>query len=108
VTDCATARARPVRLPAGTHASETIERMASNPRFIRHERAVLVAPLLVVALGASGCAVVSVAGTAVGVAGSAAGAALSVGGAVVGSTARVAGKVVEKTIDVVVPGDSSK
>jgi hypothetical protein len=82
--------------------------MASNPRLFRHERAVLVAPLLAVALASSGCAVVSVAGTAVSVAGSAAGAAVSAGGAVVGSTAKVAGKVVEKTIDVVVPGGSSK
>ena len=82
--------------------------MASNPRFFRHERAVLVAPLLALALGAPGCAVVSVAGTAVSVAGSAAGAAISVGGAVVGGTAKVAGKVVEKTIDVAVPGGSSK
>ena len=52
---------------------------------------------------APGCAVVCVAGTAVGVAGAAAGAAVSVGGAVVGSTVKVAGKVVEKTIDVAVP-----
>ena len=56
-----------------------------------------------VALGAPGCAVVSVAGAAVSVAGAAAGAAVSVGGAVVGSTVKVAGKVVEKTVDVAVP-----
>ena len=78
--------------------------MASTSRPRRHERAVLVAPLLAVALAHSGCAVVSVAGAAVGVAGAAAGAAVSVGGAVVGSTARIAGKVVEKTIDLAVPG----
>ncbi len=82
--------------------------MASNPRLLRRERAVLVAPLLVVALAAPGCAVVSVAGTAVSVVGSAAGAAVSVGGAVVSSSVKVAGKVVEKTIDVAVPGGSSK
>jgi hypothetical protein len=84
--------------------------MASNLRPFRRERAVLVAPLLVLALAlaAPGCAVVSVAGTAVGVAGAAAGAAVSVGGAVVGSTVKVAGKVVEKTIDVAVPGGSPK
>ena len=68
----------------------------------------LVAPLVVIALAASGCAVVSVAGTAVSLAGAAAGTAVSVGGAVVGSTVRVAGKVVEKTVDVVVPGGAAK
>jgi hypothetical protein len=78
--------------------------MASNRGFLRHERAVLVAPLLAVGAAAPGCAVVSVAGTAVSVAGSAAGAAVSVGGAVVGSTVKVAGKVVEKTVDLAVPG----
>ena len=78
--------------------------MASILRPHRHERAVLVAPLLVGALALPGCAVVSVAGAAVSVAGAAAGAAVSVGGAVVGSTVRVAGKAVEKTIDLVVPG----
>jgi hypothetical protein len=78
--------------------------MASNQRSLRHERAALVAPLLAVALAAPGCAVVSVAGTAVSVAGSAAGAAVSVGGAVVGSTVRVAGKMIEKTVDLAVPG----
>jgi hypothetical protein len=82
--------------------------MASNPLSLRRERAVLVAPLLLVALAAPGCAVVSVAGTAVSVVGAAAGAAVSVGGAVVGSTVKVAGKVVEKTIDVAVPGGSPK
>jgi hypothetical protein len=71
--------------------------MASNHRLHRHERAVLVAPLLAAALALPGCAVVSVAGAV-------AGAAVSVGGAVVGSTVRVAGKVVEKTIDLAVPG----
>ena len=78
--------------------------MASTHRSRRHERAVLVAPLLAIALAHSGCAVVSVAGAAVSVAGAAAGAAVSVGGAVVGSTVKVAGKVVEKTIDLAVPG----
>ena len=82
--------------------------MASNLLPLRRERALLIVPLLLVALGAPGCAVVSVAGAAVSVAGAAAGAAVSVGGAVVGSTVKVAGKVVEKTIDVAVPGGSSK
>jgi hypothetical protein len=80
--------------------------MATHPRSLRHERAVLAAPLLALAALAPGCAVVSVAGTAVSVAGSAAGAAVSVGGAVVGSTVRVAGKMVEKTVDLAVPGGS--
>ena len=71
--------------------------MASNLLSHRRERAVLLAPLLIVALGAPGCAVVSVTGAAVG-------AAVSVGGAVVGSTVKVAGKVVEKTVDVVAGG----
>jgi len=78
--------------------------MASNLLSLRRERAMLVAPLLLVALAAPGCAVVSVAGTAVSVAGSAVGAAVSVGGAVVGSTVKVAGKVVEKTVDVAAGG----
>lgn len=78
--------------------------MASILRLPRLERAVLVAPLLVLTCAASGCAVVSVAGAAVSVAGSAAGAAVSVGGAVVGSTVKVAGKVVEKTVDLALPG----
>jgi hypothetical protein len=82
--------------------------MASNPRLLRRERAVLVAPLLVVALAAPGCAVVSVAGAALSVTGAAVGSAVSVGSAVVGSTVKVAGKVVEKTIDVAVPGGSTK
>jgi hypothetical protein len=78
--------------------------MASIPRLFRLERAVLVAPVVAFAAASTGCAVVSVASTAVGVAGSAAGAAVSVGGAVVGSTVKVAGKVVEKTVDLAVPG----
>jgi hypothetical protein len=78
--------------------------MASNLLSLRRERAVLAAPLLLVALAAPGCAVVSVAGTAVSVAGAAAGAVVSVGGAVVGSTVKVAGKVVEKTVDVAAGG----
>ncbi len=71
--------------------------MASTPRSRRHERAALGAGLLGAALALPGCAVVTVAGAAVG-------AALSVGGAVVGTTVKVAGKVVEKTIDLAVPG----
>jgi hypothetical protein len=78
--------------------------MASIPRPSPPGRAVLAAPVFVLALASSGCAVVSVAGTAVSVAGSAAGAAVSVGGAVVGSTVKVAGKMVEKTVDLAVPG----
>ena len=83
-------------------------RMASNPSPLRRERDLLFAALVLVALGAPGCAVVNVAGAAVSVAGSAVGAAVSVGGAVVGSTVKVAGKVVEKTIDVATPGGSTK
>ena len=77
--------------------------MASNPR-----RSGVSAPFSLAPLARSsrsrapGCAVVSVAGAAVSVAGAAAGAAVSVGGAVVGSTVKVAGKVVEKTIDVAI------
>ena len=78
--------------------------MASNPRLLRRERAVLVAPLLVVALATPGCAVVSVAGAAVSVTGAAVGGAVSVGSAVVGSTVKVAGKAVEKTIDAAAGG----
>jgi len=69
--------------------------MASNLLSLRRERAVLVASVLVLALVAPGCAVVSAAGTAVSVVGSAAGAAVSVGGAVVSSTVKVAGKAVD-------------
>jgi len=82
--------------------------MAPNLLALRREHVLLVASVLLVALAAPGCAVVSVAGAAVSVAGAAAGTALSVGGAVVGSTVKVAGKVVEKTIDVAVPGSSAK
>jgi hypothetical protein len=82
--------------------------MASHLRTLRRERAVLVAPLVLVALASPGCAVVSVAGTAVSLAGAAAGSAVSVGSAVVGSTVKVAGKVVEKTIDIAVPGSAPK
>ena len=70
--------------------------MASITRPRRFEHAVLVAPVLVGALGLPGCAVVSVAGAV-------AGTAVSVGGAVVGSTVKVAGKAVEKTVDLVTP-----
>ncbi len=58
-------------------------------------------------LSLGGCAVVSVAGAAVGVAGSAAGAAISAGGAVVSGTVKVAGKVVEKTVDLVTPSPAA-
>jgi len=61
------------------------------------------AATFVLAAALPGCAVVSVAGTAVGVVTAVGGAAVSVGSAVVGTTAKVAGKVVEKTIDVAVP-----
>ena len=57
------------------------------------------AATLALAAGLPGCAVVSVAGAAVGVATSVGSAAVSVGSAVVGTTAKVAGKVVEKSID---------
>jgi hypothetical protein len=64
------------------------------------------AAALVSTLAFSGCAVVAVAGTAVGVAASVGGAAVSVGSAVVGTTAKVAGKVVEKSIDIAVPSST--
>jgi hypothetical protein len=80
--------------------------MASIPRLPRHERAVLFAPILVLACASSGCTVVSVASTAVSVAASAVGAAVSVGGAVVGSTVRVAGIAVEKSVDLVTPSST--
>lgn len=109
MTVCGAAATRTdAKSAAARRPSATIFRMASNPRFLRPERAALVVPVLVVALASPGCAVVSVAGAAVGVAGAAAGAAVSVGGAVVGSTVKVAGKVVEKTIDVALPGSSAK
>ncbi|MDQ6640452.1 MAG: hypothetical protein M3Z15_12435 [Pseudomonadota bacterium] len=53
--------------------------MASHLRTLRRERAVLVAPLLVAAIAAPGCAVVD-----------------------------AAGKLVEKTVDVVVSGGAPK
>ena len=62
-----------------------------------------VAVALALAAALSGCAVVSVASTAVGVAASVGGAAVSVGSAVVGTTAKVTGKAVEKSIDVAFP-----
>ena len=88
------------RLPLGDNLSHGLE----PSRRLRGERAVLGRfPCCVVALGAPGARVVSVAGTAVSVAGAAVGsAAVSVGGAVVGSTVKVAGKAVEKTVDVAV------
>ena len=52
--------------------------------------------LLSLAAVMAGCAVVSVAGAAVG-------AAVSVGGAVVSTGVKVTGKVIEKTIDAVTP-----
>jgi hypothetical protein len=78
--------------------------MASNRRLLRHERAVLVAPLLGLALAAPGCAVVSVAGTAASVAGSAAGTAVSVVAVSLNKTSKRAPKLVEKTVDLAVPG----
>ena len=54
----------------------------------------LVAALLLAA-GLTGCAVVSVASTAVGVATTVGSAAVSVGSTVVGTTAKVAGKAIE-------------
>ena len=59
--------------------------------------------MLVLLAALPGCAVVSVASTAVGVAASVGGAAVSVGSAVVGTTAKVTGKAVEKSIDVAFP-----
>lgn len=73
-----------------------------SPSLHRHIRALAAALPLLAAL--PGCAVVSVAGTAASAAVSVGSAAVSVGSSVVGSTVRVAGKVVEKTIDVAVPG----
>ena len=107
VIKCVGAPAVPSRMRAAPQPSETIVGMAPNLATSRRERAAFFAPLLVVALAAPGCAVVSVAGSAVSVAGSAAGAAVSVGGAVVGSTVKVAGKVVEKTVDLALPGGSA-
>ena len=52
------------------------------------------AAVLLLAVGLPGCAVVSVAGTAVGVAASVGSAAVSVGSTVVSTTAKVAGKAV--------------
>ncbi len=57
----------------------------------------LLTGVAVVTAAVSGCAVVSVAGSAVG-------AAISVTGAVVATGVSVTGKVIEKTIDVVTPG----
>jgi uncharacterized protein YceK len=56
--------------------------------------------VLTVALALSGCAVVSIAGSAVG-------AAISVTGAVVSTGVKVTGKVIEKTIDAVTPDSSA-
>ncbi len=72
---------------------------SSPPRRIR-----AIAAALALAAALPGCAVVSVASTAAGAAVSVGSAAVSVGSAVVGTTVKVAGKVVEKTIDVAVPG----
>jgi hypothetical protein len=107
VMECAGAAAGRSRMRAAPQPSETIVGMAPNLATSRRERAVFFVPLVVVALSAPGCAVVSVAGTAVSVVGAAAGAAVSVGGAVVGSTVKVAGKVVEKTVDLALPGGSA-
>ena len=73
-----------------------------NPLQHRRIRALVVALPLAAALPA--CAVVSVAGAVAGAAVSVGSAAVSVGSSVVGGTVRVAAKVVEKTIDVAVPG----
>jgi hypothetical protein len=62
-----------------------------------------IAAALVLLPALPGCAVVSVASTAVGAAVSIGGAAVSVGSAVVGTTAKATGKVVEKSIDVAFP-----
>lgn len=66
-------------------------------RSFRPLAALLAAGLLASTLG--GCAVAEVAGATVG-------AAIDVTGAVVATGVKVTGKVVEKTVDVVVPGDS--
>jgi hypothetical protein len=72
---------------------------------LTHRRICALAVALPLAWALPGCAVV---GAAAGAAVSVGSAAVSVGGAVVGSTVKVAGKVVEKTIDVAVPGGSAK
>jgi hypothetical protein len=69
-----------------------------------HRRICPLAVALSLAWALPGCAVVSVAGSALSAAVSVGSAAVSVGSSVVGGTVRVAGKVVEKTIDVAVPG----
>ncbi len=71
---------------------------------LQHWRICALAVALPLVSALPGCAVVSVAGSAASAAVSVGSAAVSVGSSVVGSTVRVAGKVVEKTIDVVVPG----
>ena len=71
---------------------------------LQHRRIRALAVALPLAAALPGCAVVSVAGAVAGAAVSVGSAAVSVGSSVVGGTVRVAGKVVEKTIDVAVPG----
>ena len=105
MTDCRRrADTNGCKVGAGTRPLGDNLSMVSIHRLARAERTALAAAVLAAASVGSGCAVVSVAGAVVGIAGSAAGAAVSVGGAVVGSTVRVAGKVAEKTIDLAVPG----
>ena len=69
--------------------------MTPRPRLATARTRLLALLLCSAALG--GCAVVSVAGSAVG-------AAVSVTGAVVSTGVKVTGKVIEKTIDAVTPG----
>ena len=71
----------------------------------RRIRALAVALALASAL--PGCAVVSVATTAASAAVAVGSAAVSVGSSVVGSTVKVAGKVVEKTVDLAMPGNTA-
>lgn len=69
----------------------------SQPSISRSARRCAAGGALVATLGlTSGCAVISVAGSAVG-------AAIEVTGAVVSTGVRVTGKAVEKTIDLVTP-----
>ena len=71
----------------------------------RRLRALAVALALVAAL--PGCAVVSVATTVASAAVTVGSAAVSVGSSVLGGTVKVAGKVVEKTVDLAVPGSAA-
>ena len=73
-----------------------------QPRRIRP-----VVAALALAAALPGCAVVSVATTAASAAITVGSAAVSVGSSVVGSTVKVAGKVVEKTVDLAMPGNAA-